>query len=85
MTSLDFATDLLKFYIINNLQLKMVYDLIFVSKYFNLYLNVVVVVITHFLSEIVPLAEMAGFTSFLPQFFALNLSTSLDLGHPPLN
>ena len=42
----------------------------------------VVVVVQFFLSDIVPLAEMAGFTSFLPQLFVFRLSALLDLNHP---
>ena len=44
---------------------------------------VVVVVQLIFLSGIVSLAEMAGFTSFLLQLLALRLSTLFDSGHPP--
>ena len=36
---------------------------------------VLVVVVVQFLSSVVPLAEMAGFTSFLLQLLALRLST----------
>ena len=38
-----------------------------------------------FLSGVVPLAEMAGFTPFLLQLLALRLSTCLVSGHPPSN
>ena len=41
------------------------------------------VVVVQFLCGIFPLAEMAGSTLFLPQLFALHLSTLLELWHPP--
>ena len=41
------------------------------------------VVVIQFLSGVVPLAETAGFTTFLLQLFALRLSTLFDSGHPP--
>ena len=41
-----------------------------------------VVVITRFLSVVVSLAVMSGFTRLLPQLLA-RLSTLLDSGHPP--
>ena len=40
------------------------------------------VVVVQFLSGIVSLAEMGGFTPFVPQVFALYFSTLLDSGHP---
>ena len=45
-------------------------------------LNYVVVVI-QFLSGVVPLTEMAGFTPFLLQLLALRPSTCLVSWHPP--
>ena len=42
----------------------------------------VVVVVIQFLSGVVPLAEMAGFTPFLLQLLALHPSTCLVSGHP---
>ena len=41
------------------------------------------VVVIQFLSSVVPLTEMAGFTPFLVQLLALCPSTCLVLGHPP--
>ena len=46
-------------------------------------LVVVIVVVIQFLSNVVPLAKMAGFTPFLLQFLALYPSTCLVSGHPP--
>ena len=42
-----------------------------------------VVVVIQFLSGVVPLTEMAGFTPFLLQLLALSPSTCLVSGHPP--
>ena len=39
--------------------------------------------VLQFLSGVVPLTEMAGFTTFLLQLLALHLSTLLNSGHPP--
>ena len=44
---------------------------------------VVIAVVIEFLSGIVPLAEIVGFTPFLLQLLALRLSTLLASGHPP--
>ena len=41
------------------------------------------VVVIQFLSGVVPLTEMAGFTPFLLQLLALGSSTCLVSGHPP--
>ena len=41
------------------------------------------VVVIHFLSGVVPLTEMAGFTPFLLQLLAHRPSTCLVPGHPP--
>ena len=41
------------------------------------------VVVIQFLSGVVPLTEMAGFTPFLLQLLALRRSTCLVSGHPP--
>ena len=41
------------------------------------------VVVIQFLSGVVPLTEMAGFTPFLLQLLALRPSTCLVSGHPP--
>ena len=46
---------------------------------------VVVVVVIQFLSGVVPLTEMAGFTPFLLQLLTLRPSTCLVSGHPPSN
>ena len=54
------------------------------AKFANVLLLVVVVVIP-FLSSVVGLAEMAGFTPSLLQLLALRLSTCLVSGHPPSN
>ena len=43
----------------------------------------VVMVVIHFLSGIVPIAEMARFTPYLLKLLAICLSTLLDSGHPP--
>ena len=40
-------------------------------------------VVIQFLSGVVPLAAMPGFTPFLLQLLALRLSTCLDSGHSP--
>ena len=48
-------------------------------------LAVLVVVVIQFLSGVVPLAEMAGFTPFLLQLLALRLSPLLNSGHPPFS
>ena len=45
----------------------------------------VIVVVIQFLSDVVPLADMAGFTPFLLQLLALHLFTLLDSGHHPSN
>ena len=42
-----------------------------------------VVVVVQFLSGVVPLAEMVGFTPFLLRLLALHLSTCLNSRHPP--
>ena len=44
---------------------------------------IVVVVVIQFLSSVVPLAEMAGFTPLLLQLLTLRPSTCLVSGHPP--
>ena len=46
---------------------------------------VIFLVLIQFLSDIVPLAEIAGFTPFLLQLLALHPSTCLVSGHPPSN
>ena len=43
----------------------------------------VFVVVVQFLSGIVPLAEITGFTPFLLRLLALRFFTLLDSGHPP--
>ena len=48
-----------------------------------LQIDEVVVVVIQFLSGVVPLTEMAGFTPFLLQLLALRPSTCLISGHPP--
>ena len=45
--------------------------------------RLVVVVVQFFLSGIVPLAEMAGFSSLFLPLLALRLTTLLNSGHPP--
>ena len=45
--------------------------------------SVIVVVVIQFLSGVVLLTEMAGFTPFLLQLLALRSSTCLVSGHPP--
>ena len=44
---------------------------------------VVVIVVIQFLSGVVPLTEMAGFTPFLLQLLVLRPSTCLVSGRPP--
>ena len=51
--------------------------------YKSLQNNLINVVVIQFLSGVVPLAEMAGFTPFPLQLLALRPSTCLVSGHPP--
>ena len=50
---------------------------------YNRQISLSVAVVIQFLSGVVPLAEMAGFTTFLLQLFAFRFFTLLESGHPP--
>ena len=57
-------------------------SIIFFNKVRTCLLPYLVVVVIKFLSGVVPLVEMAGFTPFLLQLLALHPSTYLVSGHP---